>query len=80
MSDRMETPPHVKFRREGEGGLVYDHENYGYEDATLSTVSDTVVDVLERAADGCSRRTLEAEFTPATVEALVAAGFIRHER
>ena len=81
MSGRICRPAHIKFRREAEGGLVYDHENYGYDDATLTTVDDAVIDVLERvaAADGCDRATLDEEFGAATVETLLQAGILAHE-
>ena len=81
MTDRIIVPEHVKFRREASGGLVYDHENYGYEDATLSTVTEPVVDVLEHVSDvgACERSTLEAEFESRTVRALIDAGFLSHE-
>ena len=70
-------PDHVKFRREAEGGLVYDHENYGYEDASMYEVSDTVIDVLE-FVDGerRDREAVEREFSPAVVETLVDRGVI----
>lgn len=73
----LRKPRHVKYRREAEFGLVYDHENYGYEDATLASVDDVVVDVLERIEDEpVSREQLEREFSPATVEAMLQRGFL----
>ncbi|MFD1600374.1 mycofactocin biosynthesis chaperone MftB2 [Halobellus rarus] len=69
-------PPHVKFRREGDGGLVYDHENYGYEDASMYEVSDTVIDVLEFVDGERSREAVECEFSPAVVETLVERGVL----
>ena len=70
-------PDHVKFRREAEGGLVYDHENYGYEDASMYEVSDTVIDVLE-FVDGerRPRDAVESEFSPAVVATLIDRGVL----
>lgn len=81
MSDRIVRPAHIKFRREAEGGLVYDHENYGYDDATLTTVDDAVIDVLERlaATGSCERTALDEEFGAATVDTLLQAGILAHE-
>jgi putative mycofactocin binding protein MftB len=80
MSDRIVRPDHVKFRREADGGLVYVHENYGYEDATLTTVDDIVIDVLERIEErgGCGRPALEDEFGSRTVDTLLEAGMLTH--
>ncbi|MFB6296364.1 MAG: mycofactocin biosynthesis chaperone MftB2 [Halobacteriales archaeon] len=80
-SERIVRPSHVKFRRETEGGLVYDHENYGYEDATLTTVDGVVIDVLERVerGDGCRRSALDDEFGAGTVDTLLEAGILTHE-
>jgi hypothetical protein len=73
----LRKPRHVKFRREAGFGLVYDHENYGYEDATLASVDGVVVDVLERVEGGAvSRAQLEQEFSPATVEAMLQRGYL----
>jgi len=69
-------PDHIKFRRETNGGLVYDHKNYGYEDASLYEVSDTVVDVLEFVDGECSRVAVEDEFSPAVVDTLVERGVL----
>jgi putative mycofactocin binding protein MftB len=81
MSERIVRPTHVKFRREAEGGLVYDHENYGYDDASLTTVSGTVIEVLERVDErgGCGRSSLEEEFGSRTVDTLLEAGILTHE-
>jgi len=81
MADRIVVPEHVKYREEAAGGLVYEHENYGYEDATLTTVSEPVIDVLEHVdqAGGCPRSALESEFGAETVRTLVDAGFLAHE-
>lgn len=81
MTDLIVRPDHVKFRHEAEGGLVYDHENYGYEDASLTTVSGTVIEVLERVEEreGCRRSLLEDEFGARTVNTLLEAGIITHE-
>ena len=69
-------PEHVKYRREAEGGLVYDHENYGYEDASLYEVSETVIDVLEFVDDERDREAVEREFSPAVVESLLERGVL----
>jgi len=70
-------PEYIKFRREAEGGLVYDHENYGYEDASMYEVSDTVIDVLEFVdGEGRPREAVEAEFSPAVVETLLDRGVL----
>ncbi len=81
MSDHITRPSHVKYRHEAEGGLVYDHENYGYEDATLKTVDSTVIDVLKRIDEneGCTRASLEQEFGVKTVDTLLAAGILADE-
>jgi putative mycofactocin binding protein MftB len=80
MSERIVRPNHVKFRREAEGGLVYEHENYGYEDASLTTVNGTVIEVLERVdGGGCGRSSLEDEFGSRTVDTLLEAGVLTHE-
>ena len=80
MADQLARPEHVKFRREADGGLVYDHENYGYEDATLTKVDDAVIDVLERVdgSGGCRRQVLDGEFGAGTVDALIEAGILTH--
>ncbi|MFB6354588.1 MAG: mycofactocin biosynthesis chaperone MftB2 [Halobacteriales archaeon] len=69
-------PAHVKFRREADGGLVYDHENYGYEDASIYAVSDTVIDVLEFVDGRRARPAVEAAFSPAVVETLLDRGLL----
>lgn len=69
-------PVHVKFRREADGGLVYDHENYGYEDASMYAVSDTVIDVLEFVEEPRLRSEVESEFSPAVVDSLVERGVL----
>lgn len=69
-------PTYVKYRREPDGGLVYDHENYGYEDASMYAVSDTVIDVLEFVAEPRPRSEVEAEFSPAVVDSLVERGVL----
>lgn len=76
MPNALATPSHVKFRREADGGLVYDHENYGYEDASMFAVSDTVIDVLEFVDGRRSREAVEAEFSPAVVDTLVERGVL----
>jgi putative mycofactocin binding protein MftB len=70
-------PSFVKFRRESEFGLVYEHENYGYEDANLLRVDERVVDVLERTADSPQpREELAGEFSPELVETLLQRGLL----
>lgn len=69
-------PDHIKFRREADGGLVYDHENYGYEDASMYEVSDTVIDVLEFVDDKRDRQAVEHEFSPAVVTTLLDRGVL----
>jgi putative mycofactocin binding protein MftB len=76
MSATVFRPSHVKYRRESDGGLVYDHENYGYEDASMYAVSDTVIDVLEFVEDARPRAEVEAEFSPAVVDSLVERGVL----
>ena len=73
-------PEHVKYRREAEGGLVYDHENYGYEDASMYEVNATVIDVLEFVdGDHPSREAVEREFSPGVVETLLERGVLDAE-
>jgi len=73
----VEPPQHVKFRREAGFGLVYEHENYGYEDANLLRVDERVVDALERTADTPQpREELAAEFSPELVETLLQRGLL----
>ena len=79
MSRSVYRPDHVKFRREAEGGLVYDHENYGYEDASLHVVSETVVDVLEFVGDGRPSTEVESAFSEAIVESLLDRGVLDAE-
>lgn len=76
MTTKLARPDHIKFRREAEGGLVYDHENYGYEDASMYEVSDMVIDVLEYIDGERPRQALEEEFSPAVVETLLQRGVI----
>jgi|AntRauMinimDraft_4_1070384.scaffolds.fasta_scaffold01991_4 putative mycofactocin binding protein MftB len=76
MSSTVYRPSHVKYRREADGGLVYDHENYGYEDASLYRVSDTVVEVLEFVEEPRPSPDVEAEFSPAVVDSLVERGVL----
>jgi len=76
MPATVHRPSHVKYRREGDGGLVYDHENYGYEDASLYRVSEAVVDVLEFVEEPRPRATVEAEFSPAVVDSLLERGVL----
>lgn len=76
MSGNIHKPGYVKFRREAEGGLVYDHENYGYEDASLYAVDEVVIDVLEFIDDGRSRNAVESEFSEAIVDSLLKRGVL----
>ena len=78
MTDAVSKPGYIKFRREADGGLVYDHENYGYEDASMYRVNDTVIDVLEFVDEGRSREEVEAEFSAAIVDSLVDRGVLTH--
>ncbi|MFB6183357.1 MAG: mycofactocin biosynthesis chaperone MftB2 [Haloarculaceae archaeon] len=78
MSATLRKPRHVKYRRESSFGLVYDHENYGYEDASLTTVDERIVDLLAHVEEGeHDREALEAAFSPAVVETAVREGFLR---
>jgi putative mycofactocin binding protein MftB len=76
MQDAVVKPSHIKYRREADGGLVYDHENYGYEDASMYTVSDTVIDVLEFVDDGRPRSALEEQFSQSVVDSLLDRGVL----
>lgn len=76
MATTVEKPPHIKYRREAEGGLVYDHENYGYEDASMYTVSETVIEVLEVVDGGCPRQHLDEEFSESVIDALIDRGVL----
>jgi len=78
MTTTLRKPDHVKYRHEDGFGLVYDHENYGYEDASLSTVDERIVDLLAYVAGAThDRERLVEEFPPAVVEAAVSEGFLR---
>ncbi|MHC3438606.1 mycofactocin biosynthesis chaperone MftB2 [Natrialbaceae archaeon A-gly3] len=79
MSSTVYRPAHVKFRRESAGGIVYDHENYGYEDASLHVVSEDVIDVLEFVGEGRPRTKVESAFSEAVVETLLERGVLRAE-
>lgn len=76
MAATVEKPPYIKFRREAEGGLVYDHENYGYEDASMYTVTNTVIEVLEFVDGECSRTDLDEEFSAAVIDSLIDRGVL----
>lgn len=77
MAVQLRKPRYVKYRSEGDHGLVYDHENYGYEDATLTAVSNVVIDVLERVnEESVSRKTLEQQFSDHTIEAMIDQGYL----
>jgi len=76
MSGTLSKPSYIKFRRESNGGLVYDHENYGYEDASMYAVSETVVDVLEYVGDRRPRAEVESEFSRSVVESLLERGVL----
>lgn len=72
-------PSHIKFRWEGDTGLIYDHENYGYEDATLTSADGLLIEVLEYVDEhDPTRRELEREFSPAVVEVMLDRGFLTH--
>ena len=74
---QLERPNHVKYRREAGFGLVYDHHNYGYEDATLSTVNEVVIDVLERVDDGpVTYAELQREFSSRTIDVMLEEGYL----
>lgn len=73
-------PSHVKYRRESEFGLVYDHQNYGYEDASLLTVDESVIDILETVErQPRDHERLVAQFSERIVSTMLDEGFIRHE-
>lgn len=73
-------PDHVKYRRESSFGLVYDHRNYGYEDASLLTVDETVVDVLEAVEERPrDRDRLVDRFSERTVSTMLEEGFLSRE-
>ena len=77
MAASIDRPAHVKYRREDGFGLVYLHENYGYEDASLLQVTEGVVDVLEYVDDNdVTASDLERRFSPETVESLLAEGVL----
>lgn len=72
----LSKPSHIKYRREPEGGLVYDHENYGYEDASMYEVNGTVIDVLEFIDGERPREEVDQEFSPAVVQTLLNRGVL----
>lgn len=76
MAVTVATPSYIKYRREADGGLVYDHENYGYEDASMYAVSDTVIDVLEFVDGRRNRAAVEEQFSNAIVESLLDRGVL----
>jgi hypothetical protein len=77
MSAQLRKPRYVKYRSEKDHGLVYDHENYGYEDATLTAVSDVVIDVLERVnGESVPRESLERQFSVRTIETMIDQGYL----
>lgn len=76
MQETLVKPSYIKFRREADGGLVYDHENYGYEDASMYAVSDTVIDVLEFVDGDRSRSEVETQFSQPVVESLLRRGVL----
>ena len=76
MTHTVVCPDHIKFRREADGGLVYDHENYGYEDASLYVVREAVVDVLEFVGDGRPRGAVESAFSESIVDSLLERGVL----
>lgn len=77
MGETIRKPSHIKYRREHDFGLVYGHENYGYEDASLVEVDEVVIDVLERVEGAETRReALETTFSPGIVGALIDRGML----
>jgi len=77
MAETIRKPSYIKYRREADFGLVYDHQNYGYEDASLLEVNEVVVDVLERVdGDDKSRDYLEATFSSEIIDALIERGLL----
>lgn len=76
MAETIRKPSHIKYRRESDFGLVYDHQNYGYEDASLLEVSETVIDVLEHVEDDECQERLEATFSSEVVDALIERGIL----
>jgi putative mycofactocin binding protein MftB len=77
MSSSISLPSHVKFRREADFGLVYEHENYGYDDASLLTVDETVIDVLEAVEhETPTRAELERQFSEDTIDAIIQRGLL----
>jgi hypothetical protein len=75
---QLRTPAHVKYRREDGFGLVYDHENYGYDDATLVTVDERIIDALEFVDERApSESELESAFHEQVVEVVRTEGYVR---
>ncbi|MFC6719870.1 mycofactocin biosynthesis chaperone MftB2 [Natrialbaceae archaeon GCM10025810] len=79
MTALVRKPAHVKYRREADYGFVYEHENYGYEDASLYEVNEVVVDALEFVGDGRSRAEVEREYDAELVDTLVERELLIHE-
>lgn len=79
MARSLAVPEYVKYRRESGFGLVYHHENYGSEDASLARVDDLVLDVLTYVdGQAPTAEAVRAEFSPATVDSLLDAGYLVH--
>lgn len=77
MAETIQKPSYIKYRRETDSGLVYDHQNYGYDDASLLEVNEVVIDVLERVdGDDESREHLEATFSSGIIDALIERGLL----
>ncbi|AOW79433.1 mycofactocin system protein MftB [Halodesulfurarchaeum formicicum] len=78
MGKTVSKPEYIKYRREDEYGLVYDHENYGYEDATLSTVDERIISCLEYVEDrsAIELEALQDEFSPEVIEVARKKGYI----
>lgn len=71
-------PEYIKYRREDDHGLVYDHESYGYEDATLTTVDTRIISCLE-FVDGepsVSLEELQNEVSIEVIEVALEKGFL----
>lgn len=71
-------PEYIKYRLEDDYGLVYDHENYGYEDATLTTVDKRIISCLEYVDTESKVRIeeLQKEVSPEVIEVAREKGFL----
>jgi len=76
----LQKPSYVKYRRESDFGLVYDHENYDDEDAKLLQVDSDIVSALEYVDESRpSRNEFESNFSPSLVDSLLKQGLIVDE-